>query len=110
MSRLARAAWWLSLALGCTRGGAPAESPEKGVSAPRAGSTEEAASGEPYAFQATTRSPQPPDPGADDFTKACPRRDAALERAARFLAERELAGRTPLDAEDVALVLRAEGA
>jgi uncharacterized protein YkwD len=109
MSRLARAAWWLSLALGCTRGGAPAQSPD-GVAAPRAGSTEEAARGEPYAFQATTRSPQPPDPAADDFTKACPRRDAALERAARFLAARELAGRTPLDAEDVALVLRAEGA
>jgi uncharacterized protein YkwD len=111
MSRHAGAAWWLSLVLGCTRSGGPAENPGAGAGAPRAGGTDDTtAHGEPYAFQADTRSPQPAAEAGDDFARACPRRDAALERAARFLAERELAGRAALDAEDIALVLRAEGA
>jgi hypothetical protein len=67
-------------------------------------------SGEPYPWQAFTRSPQKSDLPPGDVDRACPERDAALERAAAFAARRELDGKPPLDAEDVTLVLRAEGA
>ncbi len=111
MSGHARAAWWLSLVLGCTRSGAPAESPGAGAALRQTGGTDDtAAHGEPYSFQADTRSPQPAATSGDGFAGACPRRDAALERAAHFMAERELAGHAALAAEDIALVLRAEGA
>ena len=78
--------------------------PQSAANAP----TEEA--GEPYPWQAFTRSPQKSDTAPGDLERACPERDAALERAAAFAARRELDGKPPLDAEDVTLVLRAEGA
>jgi len=81
-----------------------------GSDAPGRGAEATEAPGVPYRFQATTRSPQAPDPEVDDFARGCPRRDAALERAARYLAGRELDAGKSLDAEDVTLVLRAEGA
>src|SRR5688572_26575672 len=104
MSRLARAAWWLWLVLGCTGSGVPAENPGDGATVQQAGGTDDTvAQGEPYTFQADTRSPREPTSAGEGFTRACPRRDAALERAAHYMAERELAGRAPLDAEDIAL-------
>jgi len=66
--------------------------------------------GEPYTWQPLTRSPQPSEGPANEVARACPERDRALERAASFIAERELRGKPTLDAEDVTLVLRAEGA
>jgi uncharacterized protein YkwD len=66
--------------------------------------------GEPYAWQSTTRSPQPPGRESGALAAACPRHDGALDRAARFIAARELAGRVATDAEDVTYVMRAEGA
>ncbi|HEX5098908.1 MAG TPA: hypothetical protein VFV94_05385, partial [Polyangiaceae bacterium] len=66
--------------------------------------------GEPYTWQPLTRSPQPGEDPPTKVGRACPARDGALERAAAFIAERELRGLPSLDAEDVTLVLRAEGA
>ncbi len=66
--------------------------------------------GEPYAWQPATRSPQPGARETSALAIACPEHDAALDRAARFIAARELAGRVATDAEDVTYVMRAEGA
>ncbi|HEV8549067.1 MAG TPA: CAP domain-containing protein [Polyangiaceae bacterium] len=68
-----------------------------------------AAEGEPYAWQPSTRSPQTNAPeGA--LAARCSHPDAALERVAAYIAARGLRGIPALDAEDVSLVLRAEGA
>src|ERR1051325_4081809 len=107
MRRNARVFSCLSLALGCTRSGPPVTSPS-GTDAPGPGADATEPQGVSYPFQATTRSPQAPDQKMDDFARGCPRRDAALERAARYLASHELAAGKSLDAEDVTLVLRAE--
>jgi uncharacterized protein YkwD len=66
--------------------------------------------GEPYVWQAATRSPQRATPAPDDLSAACPAHDAALDRAARFIATRELSARVSTDAEEVTYVMRAEGA
>lgn len=66
--------------------------------------------GEPYSWQAATRSPQPATPETGSLASACPAHDAALDRAARFIAARELDGSVATDAEDVTYVMRAEGA
>ena len=66
--------------------------------------------GEPYTWQLSTRSPQASPPETGELVAACPKHDAALDRAARFIAARELAGRIATDAEDVTYVMRAEGA
>src|SRR5690348_6068212 len=99
----------LGLALGCARGGVPAARPDPAGGNRDSRADQAAPQGEPYVFQAATRSPQAPAGAGDDFASVCPTRDAALDRAAGFLAQRELLGRAPLDAEDVTLVLRAEG-
>ena len=101
----------LAAVLGCGGVGTPAGSPR--VSENRlqvTPTTESEAPAEPYTWQPSTRSPQRAAAPRNDLESACPERDAAIERAARFVAERELAGKPSLDAEDVTLVLRAEGA
>lgn len=108
MRKSGRAAPWLALAVGCgCTPPPPAHAPNAGPGAPV---NAPAAHGEPYAFHATTVSPQPAAPAPNSLAHACPERDAALDRAAAFAAERELGGRGALDAEDVTGVLRAEGA
>jgi uncharacterized protein YkwD len=86
--------------------GVPQRTTERPIDAPDAGKE---LPGEPYAWQAATHSPQPAAP-ADDLGQACDDHDRALDRAAAWVAERELAGRTSLDADAVTDVLRAEGA
>jgi uncharacterized protein YkwD len=66
--------------------------------------------GEPYLWQPATRSPQPSTAETEPLAAACPKHDAALDRAAHFIATRELAGSASTDAEDVTYVMRAEGA
>lgn len=66
--------------------------------------------GEAYPWQPTTRSPQTAPPARDDFARACSRHDAALDRVAAFVAERELTASTTADAELVTDAMRAEGA
>jgi len=119
--RLARAvACALSLAAsGCgsvTHGVAPADAPE---SAPSEGATRDGtpdgpdpleAPGEPYAWQAATRSPQPAPPPRDELARACTKHDAALDRVAAFVAERERTSGAAADADLVTDAMRAEGA
>jgi uncharacterized protein YkwD len=92
-------------------GGAPQREPSPAAPTTRGAASAPAEDGgEPYPFQAFTRSPQTSELPPSDVARACPERDAALERAAAFAARRELEGKPALDAEDVTLVLRAEGA
>lgn len=100
----------LAGALGCGALGTPAGDPHATEIRTPAPPTNAPEAGEPYAWQPSTRSPQHAGTPRNDLESACPERDAAIERAARFVAERELAGKASLDAEDVTLVLRAEGA
>src|SRR5690349_8812290 len=104
----AREAAGLALVLAC--GSAPhREAPPAARTLHRSESSRVVEDTEPYAWQPFTRSPQEPEDVARGVASACPARDAALERAASFAARRELDGKPALDAEDVALVLRAEG-
>ncbi len=66
--------------------------------------------GEPYPWQPETRSPQATTAPRDELARACAHRDAALERVAAFVAERESAAGEELDAERVTDAMRAEGA
>src|SRR5689334_14035403 len=109
MRSAAHALSWLTLALGCAGFGASAGGPVRTEAAAPAPAGQTEPQGEPYRFQAATRSPQAPEPAGDELGRACPARDAALDRTAAFLARRELDGHAALEAEDVALVLRAEG-
>ncbi|HWP07906.1 MAG TPA: CAP domain-containing protein [Polyangiaceae bacterium] len=101
------AALWVALA--CS---APARDPSTATppARPASGAGVPTEGGEPYTWQPLTRSPQPSDEPPSAVGRACPARDGALERAAAFIAARELRGKPALDAEDVTLVLRAEGA
>ena len=100
----------LTAALGCGGPGTPPGSPHATENRTPSTPAEPEAGGEPYAWQPFTRSPQRAGAPQNELERACPERDLALERAARFVAARELAGKPSLDAEDVTLVLRAEGA
>jgi len=106
------AAVGLAAVAACSGPATPASSPRANPAhaPPAPSSTETQATGEPHPWQPVTRSPQHAGAPQNELESACTARDAALERAARFVAERELAGKPPLDAEDVTLVLRAEGA
>jgi uncharacterized protein YkwD len=109
-SALLVVAWGLG-ACGCGGTGTPAGSPhEPQTLASATTSAGPATGGEPYVWQPFTQSPQRAEPAQGELENACTVRDAALERAAGFVAARELAGKPSLDAEDVTLVLRAEGA
>jgi uncharacterized protein YkwD len=99
----------LGVVAGCGTGVSPAASPHEAKAATPATASADTG-GEPYVWQASTRSPQRAGPAQGELESACTERDAALERAAGFVADRELAGKPSLDAEDVTLVLRAEGA
>jgi uncharacterized protein YkwD len=99
------AALWLALACG-----SPPRDPSAAVAPARQAASAPAEGGEPYTWQPLTRSPQRSEAPPSTLSRACPERDQALERAAAFIAGRELRGKPALDAEDVTLVLRAEGA
>lgn len=107
---LAREAPGLALALSLACGGVPQREATQPAPASHAANTGAGEGGEPYPWQAFTRSPQKSEAGTEGIAAACPERDAALERAAAYAAKRELDGKPALDAEDVTLVLRAEGA
>lgn len=122
MSGRAFAVFCLSLVFesGCTSAGRGISSGGPAVRATENGDAASAAEldpddasaprGEPYAWQPATRSPQPASGDTGALAAVCPQHDAALDRAARFIAARELAGRVATDAEDVTYVMRAEGA
>jgi uncharacterized protein YkwD len=62
----------------------------------------------PYAWQSETRSPRPAEPPSADLGAQCRKGDAALERVAALVAERELRG-SPVDITELGFALRAEG-
>jgi uncharacterized protein YkwD len=102
-----------SAGLAISSGGPAVRATETGYAADSAELDRDDASaprGEPYAWQPATRSPQLAARETGALAAACPEHDAALDRAARFIAARELAGRVATDAEDVTYVMRAEGA
>jgi uncharacterized protein YkwD len=62
----------------------------------------------PYVWQLETRSPRPAQPPSAELGARCQRGDAALERVAAMVAERELEG-APIDLPELGFALRAEG-
>jgi uncharacterized protein YkwD len=62
----------------------------------------------PYVWQPETRSPRPAEPPSAELGARCRSGDAALERVAALVAERELAG-APIDLPELSFALRAEG-
>ena len=107
-ARLARAAARLALGFGCA---CNAGVPQRSTAAPT-GEPDSTAEppGEPYPWQARTRSPQPPEPANDALAQACAKHDRALDRVAALVASRDLSGRPPLDVDEITDALRAEGA
>jgi uncharacterized protein YkwD len=122
MSRRAFGVFCLSVAFGsaCAAGGHGVSSAPAGEATGTSRTLQAAAStapddapapqGEPYVWQSATRSPQPATFGIGTLAAACPQHDAALDRAARFVATHEAQGQASLDAEEVTYVMRAEGA
>jgi uncharacterized protein YkwD len=62
----------------------------------------------PYVWQPETRSPRPAEPPSADLGAHCRKGDAALERVAALVAERELQG-SPVELPELGFALRAEG-
>jgi uncharacterized protein YkwD len=62
----------------------------------------------PYTWQPETRSPRPAEPPSADLGAHCQRGDAAVERVAALVAERELRG-SPVELSELGFALRAEG-
>jgi uncharacterized protein YkwD len=88
----------------------PATSAASNASDPHHASDSSGAQGEPYPWQAATRSPQTASAPHDELAAVCAEHDAALDRVAAFVARRELAGGAPPEAENVTDAMRAEGA